>query len=260
MARHWKSACMSLVALGGLLTAMSASAGPLHAFCYGSTPTCSDNGTVTPTTDTSPNFGFWISHGPTTGLFAVAVLVPNNYTPEPASYTINWTIGGNSGTAQSAVLPLDSSASPWTQGTLAQDLSNGFGGDSVSPSNPLSAWLGSTQSVDPGATGYNVYVAVLSSGSDSGPGLFTLEPNKDRMSGPLLSISGLQLGSVVAGFLAVPNPCAESFDISATAPSGALFEDGGTPPVTTPEPGALALFAVGLAAVGGALARRRRRV
>ena len=245
MARHWKSAWMSLVALSGVLGAMSASAGPLHAFCYGSTPTCTDNGTVTPTTDTSPNFGFWISHGPTSGIFAVAVLVPNNYTTAPSSYTINWTIGGNPASASSVVAPESSTA--WTSGTLQN-----YFGISASPNNPLSAWLGSTQSVDPGASGYNVYFTFL--------GGVTLEPNKHRMNGPLLSISGLQLGSVVAGFLGVPNPDTESVDISATAPSGALFEDGGTPPVTTPEPGALALFAVGLAAVGGALARRRRRV
>jgi hypothetical protein len=235
---------MAVAALSGLATAFSASAGPLHAFCYGSTPSCSDNGTVTPTSDTSPNFGFWISNGPTTGLFAVAVLVPNNYTTAPASYTINWTIGGNPASAQSVVAPESSAA--WTSGSLQNYL-----GISASPNNPLSGWLGSTQSVDPGATGYDVYFAFLH--------YATLEPKKHRFDGPLLSISGLQLGSVVAGFLGVPNPCTESVDISATAPSGALFEDGGTPPVATPEPGALVLFAAGLAGLSWALSRRRQR-
>ncbi len=245
MTRRWKSAWMGAVALSGLAAAVSASAGPLHAFCYGSTPSCSDNGTVTPTSDTSPNFGFWISHGPTSGIFAVAVLVPNNYTTAPSSYTINWTIGSNPAFASSVVAPESSTA--WTSGTLQKYL-----GISASPNNPLSAWLGSTQSVDPGASGYNVYFTFL--------GGVTLEPNKHRMNGPLLSISGLQLGSVVAGFLGVPNPDTESVDISATAPSGALFEDGGTPPVETPEPGALMLFAAGLAGLGWALSRRRQRV
>lgn len=236
---------MGVAALSGLAMAFNASAGPLHAFCYGSTPSCSDNGTVTPTSDTSPNFGFWISKGPTTGLFAVAVLVPNNYTTAPDSYTINWTIGGNPATADSFVAPESSTA--WTSGSLQNYL-----GISASPNNPLSAWLGSTQSVDPGATGYDVYFAFLN--------YATLEPKKHRLDGPLLSISGLQLGSVVAGFLGVPNPCTEGVDISATAPSGALFEDGGTPPVATPEPGALVLFAAGLAGLGWALSRRRQRV
>jgi hypothetical protein len=172
------------------------------------------------------------------------VLVPNNYTTGPSSYTIDSTIGGNLATAQSTLAT--ESSSPWTFGTLAN-----YFGISASPSNPLSAWLDSTQSVDPGATGYNVFLAQI--------GMVTLEPKAGRMDGPLLSISGLQLGSVVAGFLGVPNPCTESVDISATAPSGALFEDGGTPPVATPEPGALVLFAAGLAGLGWALSRRRQR-
>ena len=252
MTRRWKSAWMAVAALSGLATAFSASAGPLHAFCYGSTPSCSDNGTVTPTSDTSPNFGFWISRGPTSGYFAVAVLVPDNYTAVPSTYTINWTIGGNPATAQSTVAY--GGTSPWTSGSL-----QGYFGFPASPNNPLSAWLGSTQSVDPGATGYNVYFAILGQGSHSGQSYLTLQPKKNRMDGPLLSISGLQLGSVVAGFLAVPNPCTESYDVSATAPSGALFEDGRTPPVATPEPGALVLFAAGLAGLGWALSRRRQR-
>lgn len=243
MSRRWKSAWMGAVALSGLAAAVSASAGTLHAFCYGSTPSCSDNGTVTPTSDTSPNFGFWISHGPTSGIFAVAVLVPNNYTTAPSSYTINWTIGGNPASASSVVAPESSTA--WTSGTLQNYLAI-----SASPNNPLGAWLGSTQSVDPGASGYNVYFTFL--------GYSTLERNKLRMNGPLLSISGLQRGSVVTGFLGVPKPD-ESVHISATAPSGALFEDGGTPPVETPEPGALVLFAAGLAGLGWALSRRRQR-
>ncbi|MDA8348528.1 MAG: PEP-CTERM sorting domain-containing protein [Pseudomonadota bacterium] len=243
MTRRWKSAWMGVVALGGFAVAVSASAGPLHAFCYGSTPSCTDNGTVTPTSDTSPNFGFWISKGPTSGLFAVAVLVPNNYAAA-SSYTINGTIGGDPTTARSFVAYKNSGT--WTSGTLQN-----FLGFSASPNNPLSAWLGSTQSVDSGATGYNVYFTFL--------GPVTLEPKKGRMTGPLLSIGDLQLGSVVAGFLSVPNPRTEGVDISATAPSGALFEDGGTPPVATPEPGALVLFAAGLAGLGWALSRRRQR-
>ncbi len=246
MTRRWKSAWMGAVALSGLAVAVSASAGPLHAFCYGSTPSCSDNGTVTPTSDTSPNFGFWISKGPTSGLFAVAVLVPNNYAPA-SSYTINGTIGGDPTTARSFVAYKNRGT--WTSGTLQNFLRF-----SASPNNPLSAWLGSTQSVDSGATGYNVYFTLL--------GPVTLEPKKGRMTGPLLSIGDLQLGSVVAGFLGVPNQCTDCsvpYDISATAPSGALFEDGGTPPVATPEPGALVLFAAGLAGLGWALSRRRQR-
>lgn len=242
MARQWKSGWMSVMVLGGLLGAFSASAGALHAFCYGTTPSCSDNGTVTPTTDTSPNFGFWISHGPISGVFAIAVLVPNNYTTGPSSYAINWTIGGNSSTAQSAVATEGSGA--WTSGTLQN-----YFAISASPSNPLSAWLGSTQSVDPGATGYNVFLADL--------GFATLEPNSNHMSGPLLNTGPLQLGSVVVGFLGVSNPSMDSYDIYATAPSGALFE--GSPPVATPEPGALVIFAAGLAGLGWALARRRQR-
>ena len=229
-----------MTVLAALGLSCGAWAGTLHAFCYGTTPSCTDNHTVTPTTATAPSFGFWASSGPATGDYQIAVLVPTNYAGAPSSYTINWKIGA-SGTMHSA--STFEFASAWTSGTLQQ-----FLGYSTSPPNPLSSWLDSTAAVDSGATGYNVFMAYL--------GQNTLQPENNDMNGPLLSIGTLVPGTVITAFLGSPNPLTEGFDGSDTPSSAALFEQG-PPPVSAPEPGALALFAAGL--LGCALFVSRRR-
>jgi hypothetical protein len=96
----------------------------------------------------------------------------------PGTYTIT---GGASGTA--ALF----SSTAWTSGKLDSYL-----GIRASPSNPLSAWLHATQSLDPKAMGYWVFQANLSLnplGTSSG-------------TGPLLNLnSTLPQGSVIVGFL-----------------------------------------------------------
>jgi hypothetical protein len=210
---------------------------PLHAFCWG-TSTCSDNGTVTPTTSNPPQFGFSISPGPQTGDFVVDILLPNNYAL-PAGYSITGTQGGaanNSALSATATL-----IGTWTSGALGDFL--GIPKAEVSPTNPLDNWLSYTQAHgDAGASGYYVFQADL--------GTNQLMLNPDELNGPLLNIgSSLGVGTVITGFLNtgtvdVPNWVA-------TASSGGLFIGGGgsTPPTSVPEPGALALFAAGLGAM-----------
>ena len=115
---------------------------PLHGYCAGAGQ-CIDNGTNSPTTNNPPvNFGFTISPGPQTGTLLLDVLEPNNEA-HPASFAIT---GSNSGTASLF------SATPWTSGQL-----DAYLGISASPTNPIGAYLPSTQALDPGATGFFVY-------------------------------------------------------------------------------------------------------
>lgn len=218
---------------------------PLHAFCYG-TSACSDNGTVTPvsTPGNPPQFGFSISPGPQTGDYVIDVLVPNNDT-RPSNYSITGTQGGALNNQAISRTATEFSTTAWTSGTLGNYLHLG---PSASPTNPLSNWLGYTQANDdPGATGYYVYQANL--------GTNQLMPNSTELNGPLLNLgSALPYGSVVTGFLNTGSTWSPNW--IATASSGGLYVHQVH---KVPEPGSLALVALGLLGVGlSAWARRGR--
>lgn len=210
---------------------------PLHAFCYG-TSVCADNGTVTPTTSNPPQFGFTISPGPQTGDYIIDVLVPNNEA-QPSSYTITGTQGGLFDHS-SISATTTKTGGEWTSGNLSSYL-----GISASPTNPISNWLGYTQTHDdPTASGYFVYQANL--------GLTTLKAPSNALAGPLLNISApLDPGTVITGFLNTGPPWAP--DWIATAPSGGLYIHKVT------EPGTLVLYGLALGGLGLAAQLRRRR-
>lgn len=256
-----KATFLGLTVSGALLWSLIASANPmdgdpLHAFCYGSS-TCSDNGTVTPTTSNPPQFGFAISPGPQTGEdYLVDILVPDNDTL-PASFAITATQAGVANTSTIGATATLVNASPWTSGDLTTYL--GLTRDNGSPPNPLNAWLPSTQGVDAGATGYYVFQADLLANQ-----LYGVADGSD---GPLLSLgSSLDIGTVIVGFLGEeencgtkknPVPCEEYVS---TAQSAALFEAGSpTPPPPVPEPGTLLLFGAGLGVLGFASRRIKRK-
>lgn len=150
-----------------------AGADALHGFCSD----CVGN---SPAAGPLVDFGFWNAGRDNSGTYFIDILTPDNgvSSAPPGTYTIT---GGASGTA--ALF----SSTAWTSGTLDSYL-----GIRGSPSNPLSAWLHATQSLDPKAMGYWVFQANL--------GLNTLGTSSGT--GPLLNLnSTLPQGSVIVAFL-----------------------------------------------------------
>jgi hypothetical protein len=215
----------------------------LHGWCGGGTTTlCMDNGTNSPFDVNPPNpFGFTSSPPGETGTLFLKVLVPDNETVAgPFAVT-----GAATATAN---LVTGTTPGPWTTGSLQDYLGIPFVGET--PDNPIGAYLPSTQALDPGATGFNVYEADLGTQTIAGP---SGPPNQ------LFDITGPPLASYLVAFIEFPTGGGE-----ATANSGAIFITAscvpGTPGCNSgppiPEPPSLALIGSGLV-IFGFLWRRR---
>jgi hypothetical protein len=203
---------------------------------HGYQGTAADNGTNTPVTGNNLNqpFGFTVSGGPTAGDFVVDVLVPNNVALPP-SFALTGTLSGTA-TKVAGIPP-----GPWTSGQL-----DAYLGISASPTNPIGAYLPSTQAVDPGATGFFVFQVDL--------GQFTLQSPSNPNVSPLENISpSVPTGGYIVAFLNEGSASAPNW--SATANSGALFYPG---PNAVPEPSAVILMSMGITALGVVGWRRRR--
>ena len=201
----------------------------LHGFCSLAVP-CTDNGTNTPTGVNPPQFAFADSGGAATGTLLIDILVPDN-APAPGPFSIT---GALSGTASLF------SSTPWTSGQLDSYL-----GISASPTNPIGAFLPSTQTFQPSATGFFVFTANLGSTTLLG----TSGVGGTGQDAYLMQLGqSLAQGSYIVGFLD------QSGSYAATANSGAILEDGR--PV--PEPATWAMMLLGFGGIGMAMRRGKR--
>jgi hypothetical protein len=226
------------VMAAGLASAAHAAPKPnpptLHGFCSTANP-CSDNGTNTPTSIDPPQFGFSAGGHDATGTVTIDILVPDN-DKLPASYAISGAFLGKSVFTASEYLPKSGLA--WTSGDLDSYL-----GISAKPSDPIGAYLPTTQTYDKGATGFYVFTANI--------GSVTLPSNSDFSDADLMTTGpGLLTGSYVVAFIN------QSGAYGTNSNSGAIFETGSS--IATPEPASWALMLLGVGLTGATLRSRRR--
>jgi hypothetical protein len=204
----------------------------LHGYCAG-TGQCIDNGTNSPTSNNPPqNFGFVSSPAGETGQFRIEILVPNNEAAVPPG-SVSFGITGNNASSVTGTATLFSTTA-FTSGQL-----DAYLGIAASPTNPIGAYLPSTQALDPGAAGFFVYQAS-----------FATVPALNGAMSETLSAQ-LPLGSYIVAF--VLDAPGTNTPWQATANSGAIFETG-----RVPEPTTLLLIGTGLLAIGASAWRRRQ--
>ena len=151
---------------------------PLHGHCLAG---CTSNGTNTPIGSNPPQ-GFYFQASPaSSGTYFIDVLVPNNMLiAGPLHITGDLTF----------VLNLFS-ATAWTSG----ELGNYLGFTNPSPSTPIGAYLPATQALEPGATGFFVFLS--SFGRD-----VSLPQQGSLTTGPLLNLTEvLPAGSYIVAEL-----------------------------------------------------------
>ncbi len=226
-------ALAAALALTGVVAIPGSAQATLHGFCSTAAP-CTDNGTNTPTSVNPPDFGFSAGGHSATGDLMIDILVPDTVANPVTTFTISGSLIGASTFTASLF-----SATPWTAGQL-----DAYLGISASPTNPIGAYLPSTQTFQPTATGFFVYAADL--------GTQTLPSNSGASNSDLLTLNnGLLQGSYVLAFLDSSN---------ATANSGAIFETGspGSTRSAVPEPSTWAMMLLGFAGLGFAGYRKAR--
>lgn len=220
-----------------------ASAGAMHVFCVAPTPTCTDNGSITPTSDPSPNFGFKASpNSGTVDDFDLVVLIPNSVA---GAFAETFSVTGTNTAISLPVFATLVSATMWNSGKL-----DAYLGISASPANPIDAFRPLTQAYQPTSTGYAVYSLDFGSvhfGKSTDPQFTTLF---DFPAGTVLTAFA---GTKSCSYEKVNKKevwvCTESWN--ATANSSALLTT-----TRAPEPATLSLIGAGL--LGFRFRRRKR--
>ena len=238
---------MAVLVLLVLATPASAT---LHLACVPTAGvTCASqtfNGTpIIATTSSLPTFGIRSSPGTSytsSASLTIAILVPSQ-APTGLNFSMNW--GSATATATQY------SATPWSSGFLIPYLGLQQAGG---PAAPIDAYTTPASVVNPGTTGFTVYLATF-----SGPmALSNMASGNANFS--VNGIAGLPAGTIFYAFITDKvttcthgrHPvCTTSIKVvDTTANSSAMML---TP---TPEPGSMFLFGSGLILMGGALRRK----
>ena len=170
-----KRAIYAAVVLAGAALASPASADVLHGACLGCTEVQIGGNDVTllgPGAVTG--FGFTSSPGGVTGDLQLKFLIPNTFSLTQVNNFANQV--SVTGTFTGDIVVANGGAQ-FTSGSLETFL----GHPGASPPNPLNAFIGATQTVQPGATGYYVLTAdmgnyTLGGQSDPLADIFSLNP------------------------------------------------------------------------------------